>query len=363
MTARTYVLAFLVAAACGDKAAPKPPPPEPKAPIRGAAGDHDLRLFLAELAEKRGCKVMEGQFRALRDPARPDVVTGVLWMRGCRFHQQGTDVTVDLSTQGWQWQERDKKKAGAKFELAQVVKFAADIHMPGALDVGYDPKNHIASIWLSPAHVPDVRFSPIGKLEVEEQGAWAETVGVLGSVVGMSPESQAEDEAKSDGKHEMRSQLADGLGATINACTGLARNDLGRPPRGAMYAAGVGESTRIAVEVHPTSVYLSGPYFAPKGMNITVDVEQGSVRAALVCRDQGEVLAAAFIDGRDLPDVKTLAVKDVDNKATLHIGPQRCQVDILVRAIPDATGAPARFNWRRATSEWAESTGGPLVDC
>jgi hypothetical protein len=284
-------------------------------------------------------------------------------MRGCRFHQQGTDIRLELSTQGWQWQEKDKKKAGAKFELAQVVKFAAEIDMPGSLDVGYDPKNRIASIWLSPAHVPSVRFSPIGELRVEEQGAWAETVGVLGTVIGMSPESQAEDEAKSEGKGEMRSQLADGLGGTINACTGLARNDLGRPPRGAMYEAGVGESPRISIEVHPDGVYLGGPYFAPKGMNVTFDVEQGSVRAALVCRDQAELLAAAFIDGRELPDVKTLVVKDVDKKATLHVGPQRCQVDILVRAIPDATGAPARFKWHRATSEWAQSTGGPLIDC
>lgn len=344
------------------QAAPQTPPP-PAAPIRNAAGDEDLRVMLAQLAEGRGCDAVKGQFRALRDKARPDVVTGVLWIRGCRMLRRGTAITLELAAHGWQRLERAQDKAGATFEVAQDVRFAAEVTMPGAIDVAYEPDTHVASLWFSPTRTPQVRFSPIQDIAVEEQGAWAETVGALGTLVGQSPESKAEDQAKREGRGEMTTQLANGLGATFDLCTGLVRVDLGRTAKGKMYAAGVGESKKAPVELHASGLQVFGPYPAPEGMNAHVEVEQGTVRAALMCRAEAEKLATAYVDGVELPEVKPLVVKDIDGETTLHIGKSRCPVSLVVRSIPDAIGGPARFRWWRSTAEWAESTGGPLIKC
>lgn len=319
--------------------------------------------MLAELAEGRGCDAMKGQFRALRDKARPDVVTGVLWIRGCDVRRRGTDLTLELATNGWQRVEQEKDAAGATFEVAQDVRFAANVTIPGSLDVAYEPSTHIASMWFSPTRAPQVRFRPIQEIEVEEEGAWAETVGALGTLVGQSPENQAEDQAKQEGKRDMASELSQGLGATTDLCSGHVRFDLGRPAKGKMYPAGIGESKKITNEVHATGMLLFGPYPAPTGMHANVEVTQGTVRAALVCRGEAEKLATAFVDGVELPEVKLLAMKDLDGEGTLAIGKARCQVTLVVRAIPDATGAPARFRWTRPTKEWAESTGGAKIKC
>ena len=39
----------------------------------------------------------------------------------------------------------------------------------GTLDVGYDPETHVASVWFTAVGKPDVRFSPIGKLDVDAE--------------------------------------------------------------------------------------------------------------------------------------------------------------------------------------------------
>lgn len=364
MQIRAVVLTILTAISCGggDSKAPPAPPP-PAEPIRGAGGDEDLRVMLAELAEGRGCDALKGQFRALRDKARPDVVTGILWIRDCSIRRRGTDLVLELATNGWQRVEKNQEQAGATFEVAQDVRFAATATIAGSLDVGYEPRTHVASLWFSPTRTPVVRFSPLSEIAVEEEGAWAETVGAVGTLVGKSPENQAEDQAQSEGKGDMTSQLANGLGATIDLCSGHVRNDLGRPGKGKMYEPGIGESSRIEHELHPTGLLLFGPYLAPKGMNAQLDVEKGRVRAALMCRAEAEVLAAAYLSGTEIPDVTSLAIKDIAGKATLRSGKTRCRVTLVVRSIPDATGAPARFRWTRPKQEWAESTGGALAKC
>src|SRR5262245_41943667 len=87
-----------ITAACGDDAVPPPPAIAPaKPPIRGAVGDSDLRVMLAELAAAKACAMVKNQFRALRDPERPAVATGILWIRDCEITSRGTAVTFRLS--------------------------------------------------------------------------------------------------------------------------------------------------------------------------------------------------------------------------------------------------------------------------
>ena len=71
--------------------------------------------------------MIEGQFRGTRDKDRPDVVTGVLWIRECKITNDGTRVEFRLAGNGWQWSDQKKKKAGGTFHVQQYVRFHVDI--------------------------------------------------------------------------------------------------------------------------------------------------------------------------------------------------------------------------------------------
>lgn len=332
--------------------------------MRGAVGDAGLRVLVSELASAKACEMMRGQWRPLRAPDRHDVSTGVLWIRDCEITNRGDDVMFHLSGNGWRWANQTKRKAGATFELAQNVRFAVDLPMPGSIEVAYDDRTHVVSLWFSPDHVPDVQFTPIGDFDVDEKGWWATVLGGLSSVFGSSPEAQARAEAKGQGTANFAKELADGLSLTIKACTGLSRFNLGRPAKGKMVEADVGETLDVPVELHPDGMMITGPYVATHGMTAAFDVQRGGrIRAAVMCQDDAEQLAAAYVDEQPLPEVEHLAIADISGAGTLKVKRARCPVAVVVREIPTAGDAPVTFSWRRPAGEAARSTGGPLIDC
>ncbi|HET7504092.1 MAG TPA: hypothetical protein VFK02_23890 [Kofleriaceae bacterium] len=345
-----------------DAGDPPPPPPAPKAtqPLRGAAGDGDLRVMLAELASSKACAMMKGQFRPLRAPDRHGTVTGVLWIRDCQITSHGTRVTFRLAGNGWQWAAQTKSKAGGTFVVHQYVKFGVDLEMPGSIDLAYDDGTHVASLWFSPAAPPKIEFTPIGGVEVDRQGLWSSVIGGVSSVFASSPEHQAERQARREGTRQFEDELADGMALTIDLCTGLSRFNLGRPPRGAMQAPDAGESHAVPVELSPGGLMAVGPQLAPDGMTIQVTARRGGVRVAMVCADKAEQAAAAFLDG-NLAAVPELASADVWATRRLHVGAQRCPVVVLARSLDDA--APVVFDWLRPAGEAARSTGGSLIRC
>jgi hypothetical protein len=346
--------------ACGRErqAEPPPPPPAPKAvaPTRGAAGDRDLRVMLAELASAKACEMIRGQFRGLRAPDRPELVTGVLWIRGCKIENDDTRVTFRLTGNGWQWAEETKHQAGGEFAVRQYVRFAVDATIPGALDVAYARDRHVVSLWFTPEHI-DVKFTPVGGVSVDEKGLWSSVIGTMGEVFASSPDEKAEEQAKSEGTRQFKNELADGLSVTVQLCSGLVRFNLGRPPKGEMVAPDVGETHKVPVELQPGGVMIFGPHLV--GHKLTADVDtRGPVRVALACHDQAEAAAAAFLEGRE-PAVRVLASAVVNGHGRLRIPRQECPVSLIARAV----AGPATFDWRRPPAESARSTGGPLIDC
>jgi len=331
----------------------------PKPVVHVAAQDDDLRVMVAELAAEKACSLIRGQFRGLRDPERPGVVTGSLWIRGCKITQRGTKVTFQLSAQGWQWAEKRQHKAGATFVVRQYVRFAVDASIPGALDTAYDRGTHVVSLWFTPSALPEVQFSPIGDVEVDEKGAWSSVLGAVSSVFASSPDEQAADQARDQGIHEFKKQFADGLSVTIDLCKGLPRFNLGRPPKGQMVAPDVGETHQVPAELHENGLLLFGPYPAPKGMTVQMRPRSGAVHTEILCQDQAEILAKSFAEGSVPPRVRTLAARDVRGDGTLRAKGQSCLVVVAARPIAPAT-APVVFDWKRPV---AEASVGPLVDC
>ena len=162
--------------------APPPPPPQAKPVTHAAVADDDLRVMVAELAASKACTMIRGQFRPLRDPQRPTIVTGIFWIRACDITQTGTKVTFQLTGDGWQWADQKTKKAGGTFAVRQHVRFHVTSRLPGALDIAYAQGPHVVSIWFTPSATPEVKVTTIGGIDVDEQGLWSSVVGGVSSV-------------------------------------------------------------------------------------------------------------------------------------------------------------------------------------
>ncbi len=78
-------------------------------------------------------------------------------------------VTFRLAGNGWQWAAQSKQQAGGEFSIAQYVRFAADVTMPGAIDMAYDRNTHVVSLWFTPSTTPQVQFTPVGDFDVDRR--------------------------------------------------------------------------------------------------------------------------------------------------------------------------------------------------
>jgi hypothetical protein len=317
--------------------------------------------MLAEIASAKACDLIRGQFRGLRDPARSQTVTGVFWIRGCRITRHGTDVTFQLSGNGWQWTDKATKKAGATFAVRQYVKFGVEATIPGKLDLAYAPASHVLSLWYTPSGEPAVTVTPVGGVDVDEKGAWSSIVGALSSAFGSSPDQQGQRQAKKEGAAQFKEQFADGLSVTVDLCSGLSRFGLGRPGTGKMVLADMGETTRVTAELQPEGLLVFGPFLAKEGMTAHFHVRTGALDAAIFCAKDGEAVADDFMHGRP-PSRKALVTQEIRGQATLRARGGPCPVLLVTRALSPAGGA-ATFDWQRPQRETTQSTGGPIIHC
>jgi hypothetical protein len=316
--------------------------------------------MLSELASSQACAMIRGGFHGLRAPEHPEVVTGVLWIRECQISNVGPRVTFVIKGNGWSWIEKSQSKAGGTFDVRQYVRFSIAATIRGEVDIAYDRSAHVASLWFTPDKAPEVSFKTIGGIDVDSKGVWSSVVGAIGSALSTSPEDAALDVARSQGTRDLSTQLADGFAVTINLCTGLRRFRIGRPPRGEMGAASVGETRRVFVEVEPEGVILTGPQLAGDGMTLRATATGGAAKLSLVCAKHAATVANEFLDGRARSKVPTLGSVEVRDQARLAIEPTICPVVVVVSALGNK---PARVAWERPTAEIAGSTGGALINC
>jgi len=263
------LLCIVLGAAC-KREQPAPllvSPPKAVAPIRGAAGDADVRVMLSELASAGACASVRGGFHGLRAPDRPGVVTGVLWVRECEISNVGLHVSFHIAGNGWVWIDQTHDKVGGTFVVRQYVRFSIDARIRGGLDIAYDDKAHVVTVWFTPDAQPQVEFKTIGNIDVDRQGVWSSVVGALGTAFSSSPEDVALSDAQAQGTSDLNTRLANGLAVSIDLCTGLRRVHIGRPPKGGMGVADVGETRQIPVEIQPGGVMIIGPEVAEAGID------------------------------------------------------------------------------------------------
>ncbi|MEO8844079.1 MAG: hypothetical protein ABI591_16270 [Kofleriaceae bacterium] len=356
---KRLIVTALVACSSKSKVPPDATPPLPEAPLRDATGDADMRVLVADLLAGRACDQAIHHFGGIRDKVRKHVITGEVWIRGCKITNDGTKVTAEISGNGWQWVEKSQKKAGGTFDVNQYVKFGVTAKLTGVIDVGYDPAKHIASLWFTPSGEPAVEFKPIGDIEVERDSTWADAVGGLGSLIGRSPEDAADDAASGQGKQAVKKAAAKGFELAIDLCHNITRISKQRLPKGEMPKPSMGETDKVSIEVQRYGVMIEGPYDAHAGMTIETEVAGGAAKVNLACLADGETTAQAFLDEK-ANTAKPLESQVVSGHATLKVPKERCPVVVVIRSVQPN---PVTVSFVRPAHEATESKGGPLARC
>ncbi|CAN5480136.1 hypothetical protein BH11MYX1_BH11MYX1_23920 [soil metagenome] len=355
-------LVVALVAACSSKkeSAPDPlPVPVPETPLRDAEGDKDIRALVNDLIAGKACHEVEHRFSGIRDVKRAQTLVGSVWIRECQIENEGSHLAIRIAASGWEWVDQTQKKAGGTFVVKQYVKFDVVAKLAGTIDLAYDPKVHVASLWYTPTAVADVQFKPRNDIDVDSEGAWSSILGGTGALIGKSPDETAEQTAVKKGATAVQLANAKGVSVAVDLCTNTVRMSGERLPKGKMPKPSIGESERINAEVQNFGVLEFGPYAAPTGMTLAVDVEGGSAQMYLACVDQAEVVAAAFLEGKP-NNAKPLTSEVISGKGTLHAPKERCPVVVVVRSIQPT---PVKFTFVRPAAEATASKGGPLLHC
>lgn len=356
------ILGLVLIAACSSKKQTPPDPPvlpHPERPLRDAVGDADLRALVYDWLSTKACEKALHRFSGIKDRTRKGIINGQLWVRGCKITSDGSRLLAEVSGEGWQWQHVVQKKAGGTFEVNQYVKFAVTAKLGGTVDLAYSPKTHVASLWFTPSGPAAVDVKPVGEIAVDRDDTWSSIIGGVGSLVGESPEDNADDAASEKGGAAFQQQIARGFGIGIDLCTNTTRMAAIRLPKGEMPKASVGETHKVEVEIQGYGVIMYGPYDAEGGMTLDVDVTGGPAKVNLGCLDEAEQTAQAFLDDKanSAPPIKSALIT---GHAVLKAPRERCRVVVVLRSVQPA---PVQVSFVRPAREATAAAGGPFAEC
>ena len=334
--------------AAKDPAAKQPTGKDPK------VVDPHFRELLVAIADARACKEVRNSFHSLRSSDAPDTVTGDLWIRECSIESRGTRLKFHFAGDGWQRVDQSTKKLGAEFSVNDYVRFHASATLEGTLDLAYDPKTHIATLWFKPSRPPEVKFEPLGKVKVDEHGLWSSIIGGIATVVGKAPGKEARKQVEQQGQQSFASKLDDGMTVTFNACSGSTRSQFGLLPPGAEAPLDVGDTTKVEVELKRGGVLVFGPEFATRPISIDVRATSGPVHVEAACLAETEKLAKAYVAGEPLPQIETIAAAQITGHRQLALAKPRCPFAVIARS----EGGTVSLRWKREPPP-----GAALIDC
>jgi hypothetical protein len=338
-------------AAATSSAAPSDHPASATVP---RVADPHFRELLIAIADSRACREVRNSFHSLRSSDAPNTVTGDLWIRECNIESHGTQLKFHFAGDGWQRVDQSTKKLGAKFSVNEYVRFHASATLEGTLDLAYDPRAHIATLWFRPTRPPAVTFEPAGKVKVDERGLWSSIIGGIASAIGKAPEKEASKQVEQQGQQSFASKLDDGMTVTFNACSGSTRSQFGLLPPGAEAPLDVGDTTSVEVELKRGGVLVFGPEYATRPVSIDVRASSGPVHVAAACLGEVEKLATAYVADQPLPDIATIAAAEVTGHRQLALAKPRCPYAVIARS----EGGTVSLRWKREPPP-----GAALIDC
>ncbi len=312
-------LLFLVAVgACGGAAKPAEPPPPPP---RTATGDVNVRNLVLEMAEKKACAQLEGKWIGL--PAQDDAPQGAR-PNGfdCRQHLEGADAglgcawgrlqirdcksaitpgsSIGLSFGGIGWTWVDRKSGDVA--VRQYVYMSASVEMQGALDVGFDPNAHVASIWLTPTQPLKAKVTALGIIKLQADSALGQLEKLAAGALGVDPKHQV----AVQGAAQFEDTLRKGMTITFDTQTQQVDLMLGALPNGVVPKRPLPVADRPWIlderqEVFPGGVLFAGPFDPMPAVKLDAKGEGGAPLAYGVACASDATLAADSLARGDKP--------------------------------------------------------------
>ncbi|HEY8432464.1 MAG TPA: hypothetical protein VIL20_29040 [Sandaracinaceae bacterium] len=304
-----WVLACVIASACGDVPEPEPTLPPPSAPTRTAVQDRAIRALVMDVAEARACEALRGAFVPLPEdrPARPAdepaVIEGRLRISECEVERREDALEIAIAGQGWRWiQESAPGPLGTRYAVRGYVRFEARVGARASADLRYDEQGRRALLALTPEREVSARVAPIGAVPIAAEGGWSSVLGGLGAILGAPLPDRARPLFEERGAAMVQRMLGGGATLVLDLCTGQLDGALGALEDGAAPPArpyGNEEPWRDNARVHlgPNGLDASGPW-ATGGRRVRVDLEVedgGPAHARLACRADAERIVDEYL--------------------------------------------------------------------
>lgn len=275
-----------------------------------------LRALMTDLAKYNLCDRIRGQYIPLSSGGSSSdggksANTGVIRIDSCSTGEVGSrHLRIDLSGIGWQWISRKREKLGATFTVNDYVTFDVKISMAGTFDMAYDKGDHILTVWFVPTQPVDANLRVLGDVNVDTESLWSSIVGIAGSLIGKSPEQRAKRTISKKGDRLFRSKLSQGMTLILDLCTGRHYFKLGTFPAGQLPESAV-QGRKYLVNskgiIHEGGMLMAGPFDSEKPVVARISSTEGIAEASLLCEDSAKKVADAYVNGKALPEVKTLA--------------------------------------------------------
>ncbi len=324
---------------------------------------------LTDVAAGRVCEHLEGRFRNLKSEGRDHqdaAVTGTLWIKECRAGSvEGNPhiLALSIKAQGWRWIYQKKEKLAAEFEISEYGKFEVAMDIQGRLDAVYNPREKVLALWFLPQGEPELNFSQVGDIEVNEEGLWASVLGGVASVFMQSPETMAAETFEALGRKKLVRKLEKGFSIAADFCSGRVVVRMAKMSRQELVSSleeKVGESQAHHAQMHPDGLIVAGPFSAgSEKLQIKISGTSGNqLHAQLVCQEEANRMASAFLNDKRMPEVQTLTDNRAGSLLTMEASSDNCPVVLVTRPAGPAK-TPFDFNYRVNEHRAMK----PLADC
>jgi hypothetical protein len=266
--------------------APVAAPNAPTPPTTGSANVVDQLLL--DVAITQACDRLRGKFLSLPDQDNPQMsgaaagmaAAGGRWLiEECEASAANGSLSLHLGGLSWKWVEQTHYGN----RVRQHVYFSATVDLVGSLQLGYDPKTMVATVFM----LPRTQANVTPALPVH-----AEAVNLGGGIIDLfvNADEHARAAVQAEGSSQFRDQLGQGITVTFDVAHAQPDVDIGRLPPGVVPNRPFhGRNPWLLNErqaLHPGGLMVAGPF--PPGASASVDVVNetgGPMRYRIACSD------------------------------------------------------------------------------
>lgn len=359
-----FIASALASAFAGCVVAPPPAPPasaHEATTNNDAPAERDVELssLLVDLITPQLCGRLIGSYIGL--PGETAVVgaaagaepsVGRWWIRRCEA--RANDGVLQLSMGGMGWTFVDQESSG--FRVRQYLRFDAEAQLNASMEVGYDSRKKIASLWMRPGNTVVAQVTPRGLVSANATGVLSSIAGGLLSLAGDSADNRARVLAQEQGSTQLRERLSAGFTLTFDVerqqldfmVGALERGQT--PERPYLNIEGQAWQVNQRSRVWPGGIDVVGPIDPAAGVQqLDVQIEDGeqAVIRSVCAADLERYLDASFQGVQSTaPQGREVArLSRVGSSSRVALEPGPCP-SVLLLAAAEGSDLPIRLRYR-----------------